>query len=48
MNQSKLVQEAFLQILKEAKTKGEQSKDVTTKEMLDDLVVQIKKVYACN
>ncbi|WP_281350706.1 hypothetical protein [Metabacillus lacus] len=38
-------QEQFLEILMNAYNKGERS-NVTTKELLEDLILEIRKVYA--
>ncbi|MGM0875049.1 MAG: hypothetical protein ACQEWV_09635 [Bacillota bacterium] len=46
MNDSQLKQEELLQILLRAYDKGEKTIDITTNELLEDLISQIKKVYA--
>jgi DNA repair protein RadC len=46
MNDSQLKQEELLQILLHAYDKGEKTIDITTNELLEDLISQIKKVYA--
>ncbi|MEC2076053.1 hypothetical protein [Metabacillus fastidiosus] len=35
----------LLQILLQAYQKGEQTNDITTEEMLEEIVLEIKKVY---
>lgn len=45
MKESQLKEEEFLQILLHAYNKGEHSNDMTTKEMLEEIILQIKKVY---
>ncbi|WP_099092726.1 hypothetical protein [Bacillus weihaiensis] len=46
MRETQLKQEALLEILKSAYDKGEKSEDLTTSELLEDLISQIRKVYA--
>lgn len=46
MNESQLKQEELLQILLRAHDKGEKTTDMTTTDMIEDLISQIKKVYA--
>ncbi|MFC0272326.1 hypothetical protein ACFFIX_12865 [Metabacillus herbersteinensis] len=45
MKESHLKQEEFLQILLHAYNKGEHTNDMTTKEMLEEIILQIRKVY---
>jgi hypothetical protein len=46
MKDSQLNQEELLQILLRAHDKGEKTTDMTTTDMIEDLISQIKKVYA--
>lgn len=46
MDTKQMKQEDFLQILMHAYTKGEHTNEMTTKEMLEEIILQIKKVYA--
>lgn len=46
MKDNQLKQEELLQILLNAYDKGEKTFDITTNELLEDLISQIKKVYA--
>lgn len=46
MKDNRLKQEELLQILLSAYDKGEKTYDITTNELLEDLISQIKKVYA--
>ncbi len=46
MKENSLKQEELLQILMHAYQKGEHSNEITTKEMLDELILQFRKVYA--
>ncbi|MFY4775189.1 hypothetical protein [Metabacillus sp. RGM 3146] len=46
MDTKQMKQEDFLQILMHAYTKGEYTNEITTKEMLEEIILQIKKVYA--
>ncbi|MBO1511918.1 hypothetical protein [Metabacillus bambusae] len=46
MKDSQLKQEELLQILLRAHDKGEKTNNITTNELLEDLISQIKKVYA--
>ncbi|ADP34131.1 hypothetical protein C6370_08580 [Bacillus atrophaeus] len=45
MNNKKLNQEEFLKILMHAHDMGEQSTEITTKEMLENLISYIKNGY---
>ncbi|MDA1476630.1 hypothetical protein [Bacillus changyiensis] len=45
MNEKELNQEEFLKILMHAYDIGETSKDITTQELLEDLIFQIKNGY---
>lgn len=46
MKENSLKREELLQILMHAYQKGEHSNEITTKEMLDELILQFRKVYA--
>ncbi|MCM3163775.1 MULTISPECIES: hypothetical protein [Metabacillus] len=46
MKDNQLKQEELLQILLSAYDKGEAKVDITTNEMIEDLISQIRKVYA--
>ena len=46
MSEKKLNQEEFLKILMHAHEIGEQSSEMTTKEMLENLISHIKNGYA--
>lgn len=46
MKDNQLKQEELLQILLSAYDKGEGRTDITTNEMIQDIISQIKKVYA--
>ncbi|WP_175640159.1 hypothetical protein [Metabacillus schmidteae] len=46
MKENQLKQEELLQILLSALDKGEARTDITTNEMIEDIISQIKKVYA--
>ncbi|MCD7034595.1 hypothetical protein LRR81_10115 [Metabacillus sp. GX 13764] len=46
MDAKQIKQEDFLQILMHAYKKGEHTNEITTKEMLEEIILQIKKVYA--
>lgn len=46
MKENQLKQEELLQILISAYDRGEQTNDVTTIEFIEDLVTELKKVYA--
>ncbi|WP_158638660.1 hypothetical protein [Metabacillus litoralis] len=46
MKENQLKQEELLQILLSAYDKGERTNDVTTIEFVEDLVTQLKKIYA--
>ncbi|WP_156932081.1 hypothetical protein AB3Z07_24845 [Metabacillus halosaccharovorans] len=46
MKDNQLKQEELLQILLSAYDKGEARTDITTNEMIEDIISQIKKVYA--
>ncbi|MGG4491338.1 hypothetical protein [Metabacillus idriensis] len=46
MKENSLKQEELLQILMNAYQKGEHSNEITTKELLDELILQFRKVYA--
>lgn len=45
MKESQLKQEELLQILLRAHDKGETTMNITTTELLADLIAQIKKIY---
>jgi hypothetical protein len=45
MKESQLKQEELLQILLHAHDKGETTMNITTTELLADLIAQIKKIY---
>ena len=45
MKESQLKQEELLQILLRAQSKGETTMNITTTELLEDLISQIRKVY---
>lgn len=46
MSEKSLNQEQLLKILMHAYTLGEESHDMTTTELLEDLILKIKKGYA--
>lgn len=46
MKDNQLKQEELLQILLSAYDKGEAKSDITTNELIEELVSQIRKVYA--
>jgi hypothetical protein len=46
MKDNQLKQEELLQILLSAYDKGEAKADITTNELIEDLISQIRKVYA--
>ncbi len=46
MKENSIKQEELLQILMHAYQKGEHSNEITTKELLDELILQFRKVYA--
>ncbi|MDQ0857131.1 hypothetical protein RFW18_14025 [Metabacillus idriensis] len=45
MKENQINHEDFLKLLVNAQQKGEQSSTITTKEMVEDLILQMKKLY---